>query len=56
MPTDDDVDGLFAAASKESGRDAGAPSEYDAGIIWEEFHMTARCRCLIIRKDTLFET
>ena len=45
MPTDDDVDGLFSAASKESGRDAGAPSVYDAGIVWEEFHMPTRYRC-----------
>lgn len=45
MPTDDDVDGLFAAASKESGREDGVPSEYDAGIVWEEFHMPTRYRC-----------
>ena len=39
MPTDDDVDGLFAAASPGKRRDDGAPEEYGAGIIWSEFHM-----------------
>lgn len=44
MPTDDDVDGLFAAASEESGRQGGAPDEYGAGIVWEEFHMPTNYR------------
>lgn len=39
MPTDDDVDGLFAAASSDRNRDDGAPEEYSTGIVWEEFHM-----------------
>ena len=33
MPTDDDVDGLFAAVSKESGREDGVPSEYGTGRV-----------------------
>ena len=44
MPTDDDVDGLFEAASKGPGREDGAPSEYGAGIVWEEFHMPTSYR------------
>ncbi|RNL21510.1 hypothetical protein DMP07_01315 [Slackia faecicanis] len=44
MPTDDDVDGLFAAASEESGRQGGAADEYGAGIVWEEFHMPTNYR------------
>ena len=39
MPTDDDVDGLFAAASSDRKRDDGAPEEYGSGIVWSEFHM-----------------
>lgn len=44
MPTDDDVDGLFASASKDVSRDDGAPEEYGSGIVWEEFHMPAKFR------------
>lgn len=44
MPTDDDVDGLFAAASGEPSRDDGAPVEYGAGIDWNEFHMPTEFR------------
>lgn len=44
MPTDDDVDGLFAAASSGSKREDGAPDEYGTGIVWEEFHMPTNYR------------
>ena len=44
MPTDDDVDGLFAAASIGSKREDGAPDEYGSGITWEEFHMPTSYR------------
>ena len=44
MPTDDDVDGLFAAASSNRGQDDGAPEEYGAGIVWSEFHMPTSYR------------
>lgn len=44
MPTDDDVDGLFAAASGKSKGKDGAPEEYGAGIVWEEFHMPTKHR------------
>ncbi|MBR0404700.1 MAG: IS1249 family transposase [Eggerthellaceae bacterium] len=44
MPTDDKVDGLFAAASSRSGRDDGAPDEYGNGIVWGEFHMPTEYR------------
>ena len=44
MPTDDDVDGLFAAATNGDGRGDGAPDEYGAGIVWEEFHMPTAYR------------
>lgn len=44
MPTDDDVDGLCAAASEDPRRDDGAPDEYGTGIVWGEFHMPTNCR------------
>lgn len=44
MPTDDDVDGLFANASARSKRDDGAPEEYGSGIVWSEFHMPTEYR------------
>lgn len=44
MPTDDDVDGLFAEASKKPSRDDGAPEEYGTGIDWNEFHMPTEFR------------
>lgn len=37
--------GRLHAAMEGSRRKDGAPGEYGSGIIWEEFHMTARCRC-----------
>ena len=48
MPTDDDVDGLYAAASTKSKRDDGAPEEYGTGIVWSEFHMPTNYRQRII--------
>ena len=44
MPTDDDVDSLFAAASGGSKREDGASEEYGTGIVWEEFHMPTNYR------------
>lgn len=44
MPTDDDVDGLFAAASGKSRRGDGAPEEHGTGIVWSEFHMPTEYR------------
>ncbi len=44
MPTDDDVDGLYASVLKRSKRQDGAPEEYGAGIVWEEFHMPTNYR------------
>ena len=44
MPTDDEVDGLFAKASKKGGEEDGAPREYGAGIEWGEFHMPTEFR------------
>ncbi len=44
MPTDSEVDGLFAAASKQGKKDDGAPEEYGSGIDWNEFHMPTRYR------------
>lgn len=44
MPTDDDVDGLFATASSGSRRDDGTPDEYGTGIVWEEFHVPTNYR------------
>ncbi len=44
MPTDNQVDGLFASASSKRNRDDGAPEEYGSGIVWSEFHMPAEHR------------
>lgn len=44
MPTDDQVDGLFASASSKRRRDDGAPEEYGSGIDWNEFHMPTEYR------------
>lgn len=44
MPTDDQVDGLFASASSKGKREDGAPEEYGSGIVWSEFHMPAEYR------------
>ena len=44
MPTDDNVNGLFAAASRATRREDGAPEEYGTGIVWNEFHMPTEYR------------
>lgn len=44
MPTDDQVDGLFASASSKRNRNDRAPEEYGSGIVWSEFHMPAEHR------------
>ena len=44
MPTDDDVEGLFAMASKPKRRDGGTPDEYGAGVAWGEFHTAVEYR------------
>lgn len=44
MPTDDQVEGLFASASNRGKRNDGAPEEYGSGIIWSEFHMPTEYR------------
>lgn len=44
MPTDDQVEGLFASASRKHERNDGAPAEYGSGIIWSEFHMPTEYR------------
>ena len=44
VPTDDQVDGLFASASSRGGRGDGVPEEYGSGIAWSEFHMPTECR------------
>lgn len=45
MPTDSEVDGLFATASRRGKKDDGSPDEYGSGIDWNEFHMPTRYRC-----------
>ena len=44
MPTDDDVEGLFASASSNGKGDGAPPEERGAGIVWSEFHMPAEHR------------
>lgn len=44
MPTDDDVEGLFASASSNRKENGGAPEEHGSGIIWSEFHMPTEYR------------
>ncbi len=44
MPTDDQVEGLFASASRQGERGDGAPAEYGRGIDWSEFHMPTEYR------------
>ena len=44
MPTDDDVEGLFATASDgRDGSDEG-PDGHGSGIVWSEFHMPTEYR------------
>lgn len=44
MPTDTEVDGLFAAAQGRSRRQAGGSEEYGTGIDWNVFHMLTELR------------
>lgn len=44
MPTDDEVEGLFAMASKSRKREDGAPDEHGSGVVWGEFHAAVECR------------
>lgn len=44
MPTDDDVEGLYASTSNNGKRDNGSPEEYGSGIVWSEFHMPTEYR------------
>lgn len=39
VPTDEQVDGLFALASSKHKRDNESPEKYGSGIAWSEFHM-----------------
>lgn len=44
MPSDEDVDGLFAIAASERGCSDGGPERYGKAIDWNEFHMPTRYR------------
>ena len=44
VPTDDDVEGLFAVASRERSRDDEALEEHGSEIVWGEFHMPTEYR------------
>lgn len=44
MPSNDQMNGFFAAASSEHKGDGEAPEEYGPGIVWSEFHMPAEYR------------
>ena len=44
MPTDDQVDGLFASASSDRRRYDGSPEECGSEIVWSEFHMPTEYR------------
>ena len=44
MPTDDEVEGLFAMASKSRKREDGAPDEHGSGVVWGEFHAAVEYR------------
>ena len=44
MPTDDDVEGLFASTSNGKKDEDGSPEEYGSGIVWSEFHMPTEYR------------
>lgn len=44
MPTDGEVEGLFAMASKPKRRDDGAPEERGSGVAWGEFHAAVEYR------------
>ena len=44
MPTDDEVEGLFAMASKSRKREDGAPDEHGSEVVWGEFHAAVEYR------------
>lgn len=44
MPTDDEVDGLFANASGSGKRDDAFPEDHGKGIVRSEFHMPTEYR------------
>ena len=44
MPTDDEVDGLFANASGSEEKVGAPPEGHGAGIVWSEFHMPTEYR------------
>ena len=44
MPTDSEVDGLFAQASKEKQQEDSGSKNYGVGIDWNEFHMPTEFR------------
>jgi hypothetical protein len=44
MPTDDEVEGLFAQASKEKQREKSDSENFGVGIDWNEFHMPTEFR------------
>ena len=44
MPTDSEVDGLFAQATNEKQQEDSGPKKYGVGIDWNEFHMPTEFR------------
>lgn len=44
MPTNDELEGLFAMASKSRKREDGAPDEHGSGAVWGEFHAAVEYR------------
>ncbi len=44
MKTDEEVEGLFALASKPKRGDDGAPEKYGKGIVWSELHTATEYR------------
>lgn len=44
MKTDEEVEGLFALASRPAKREDGAPEEYGSGVSWSELHTAVEYR------------
>lgn len=44
MPTDSEVDGLFAQVANEKQQEDSEPKKYGVGIDWNEFHMPTEFR------------
>ncbi|NHM15673.1 IS1249 family transposase [Eggerthellaceae bacterium zg-887] len=44
MKTDEEVEGLFASASKPKRKQDGSPEEYGSGVSWNEFHIATEYR------------